>query len=123
VLAAAKVVAGELRESGLRMIDAVEVWTRATGESPATGDPAGLVESDLGLLRRSDGLLMDMSIPERNYVGCTCELTYAFLWRIPSVVWVGDTGLDRRPWLRYHATVVVNGRQEAVQAIAALLLD
>jgi hypothetical protein len=96
---------------------------RAVRNHSATGDPARLVESDLGLLRRSDGVLMDMSIRNRNYIGCTCELTYAYLWHIPSVVWVGDTGLEQRPWLRYHATVVVKGRQEAIEAVAALLLE
>jgi hypothetical protein len=65
---------------------------------------------------------MDMTIPDRNYIGCTCELTYAYLWQIPSVVWVGDTGLEQRPWLQYHASVVVRSRQEAVEAVAALLL-
>ncbi|WP_433378487.1 hypothetical protein ACQPZX_11770 [Actinoplanes sp. CA-142083] len=123
VLAAAQLVADHLQASGLRMTDPVEVWTRAVRQNSATDDPAGLVQSDLGLLRRSDGVLMDMSIRDRNYIGCTCELTYAYLWRIPSVVWVGDTGLEQRPWLRYHATAVVNSRQEAVEALAALLLD
>ena len=121
VLAAGKVVAAELQESGLRMTDPVEVWTRAVRTAPVD-DPALLVQSDLGLLRRCDGVLMDMSIPDRNYIGCTCELTYAYLWRIPSVVWVGDTGLSQRPWLRYHATAVVRRRSEAVEAVAALLL-
>jgi hypothetical protein len=122
VLAAAQVVAAELQESGLQMTDPVEVWTRTVPGIAATDDPTLLVQSDLGLLRRCDGVLMDMSIPDRNYIGCTCELTYAYLWRIPSVVWVGDTGLDQRPWLRYHATVVVHSRQEAIEAVAALLL-
>jgi hypothetical protein len=123
VLADARVVAAELQEFGMQMTDPVEVWMRAARKNPATDDPALLVQSDLGLLRRSDGVLMDMSIQDRNYIGCTCELTYAYLWRIPSVVWVGQTGLDQRPWLRYHATAVVNSRQEAVVAVADLLLD
>lgn len=122
VLAAARVVGAELEESGLQMTDPVELWLRAARESPVPDDPAGLVKSDLGLLRRSDRVLMDMSIRDRAYIGCTCELTYAYLWHIPSVVWVGDTGLDQRPWLRYHATAVVKSRQEAVEAVAGLLL-
>ena len=123
VLAEGRVVAAELQRSGLRMTDPVEVWMRTVGKGPGADDPARLVQSDLGLLRRSDGVLMDMSIRDRNYIGCTCELTYAYLWRIPSVVWVGDTGLDRRPWLRYHATAVVSSRREGVEAVAGLLLD
>ncbi|GIF01639.1 hypothetical protein Ari01nite_91030 [Paractinoplanes rishiriensis] len=121
VLGAAKVVAAELEKSGLRMTDPVDAWMRSDRlRSP--DDHVLLVQSDLGLLRRCDGVLMDMSIPDRNYLGCTCELTYAYLWRIPSVVWVGDTGLERRPWLRYHATTVVRTRPEAVAALTGLLL-
>lgn len=121
MLGAAKVVAAELEKSGLRMTDPVDAWMRSDRlRSP--DDHVLLVQSDLGLLRRCDGVLMDMSIPDRNYLGCTCELTYAYLWRIPSVVWVGDTGLERRPWLRYHATTVVRTRPEAVAALTGLLL-
>jgi hypothetical protein len=123
VLADAQVVAAELQKSGLQMTDPVEVWMRTAREQSAADDLALLVKSDLGLLRRSDGVLMDMSIKDRNYIGCTCELTYAYLWHIPSVVWVGDAGLDQRAWLRYHATVVVKRRQEAIEAVAGLLLD
>ncbi|MBU2665978.1 hypothetical protein KOI35_20920 [Actinoplanes bogorensis] len=122
LIAGAEMIGSELREFGMRMIDPVSTWMQAVEGKPASDDPAGLVESDLGLLRRSDGVLMDMSIKDRNYIGCTCELTYAHLWRIPSVVWVGDTGLEQRPWLRYHATVLVNSRQEAIRAVAGLLL-
>jgi len=122
LLAAAQLVEADLQRSGLRMTDPVAAWSRTARDTSAAEDPAPLVQSDLGLLRRCDGLLMDMSIADRNYIGCTCELTYAYLWRIPSVVWVGDTGLEQRPWLRYHATVLVHTRQEAIEAVAALML-
>jgi hypothetical protein len=95
VLTDGQVVAAELQQSGLRMMDPVEAWIRAVREGSSTDDPALLVESDLRLLRRCDGMLMDMTIPDRNYIGCTCELTYAYLWHIPSVVWVGDTDWNR----------------------------
>ncbi|MDY7089688.1 MAG: hypothetical protein SYR96_31860 [Actinomycetota bacterium] len=121
VLAEAQNVAAELRERGLCMIDPVETWMR-TAHQPAPDDPTGLVQSDLRLLRRSDAVLMDMSIRDRAYIGCACELTYAHLWRIPSVVWVGDTGSEQRPWLRYHATKVVETRDQALESIAALLV-
>jgi hypothetical protein len=122
LLAAAQLVATELDGFGLQMTDPVVAWMREVGESSPSDDPTRLVQSDLGLLRQCDGVLMDMSIPDRTYIGCTCELTYAYLWHLPVVVWVGDTGLERRPWLRYHAARVVHSRPEAVEALAALLL-
>ena len=85
------------------------------------GEESDLVRSDLRLLRTSNAVLMEMTIPDRNYVGCVCELTYAHLWGIPSVVWVGDTGYEVRPWLRYHATAVVHEQQEALDRLRALL--
>ncbi len=111
-------VAKELGERGLSMVDPVAIWMDSAGTST---DYTALVESDLAVLRQCDGILVDMTIPHRSYVGCVGELTYAHLWRKPAVVWVGETGLEDRPWLRYHASAVVRTRDEAVSAIAGLL--
>lgn len=78
------------------------------------------VRADLGLLRRCDGVLMDMSIAGRNYVGCCCELVYAYLWLIPVVVFVEDSGNGDRLWLRYHAATICRKRSEAMREIARL---
>jgi hypothetical protein len=121
VLAAGAAVADSLRGHGIEMIDPVLRWETAAPRTATPGDPSALVWSDLGYLRRADGLLVDMAIPGHTYVGCVCELTYAHLWRIPSVVWVGDTGLERRSWLRHHATRIVSDRAEAITAIVDLL--
>jgi hypothetical protein len=84
-------------------------------------DEIVLVEFELELLRRADGLLVDMTISERNYLGCACELTYARLWRIPAVVYVGNTSNGERPWLRYHSSLVVENVQEAVRGLVELV--
>lgn len=121
VLARGQQVADEVRDHGLRLVDPVAMWTDPTDADPESTDSvSSLVQSDLAILRKSDAVLMDMSIPAHHYVGCVCELTYAFLWRIPTVVWVGDTGLELRAWLRYHATTIVRRRDDAVGALVAL---
>lgn len=79
-----------------------------------------IVEHDLSLLRDCRAVLMEMPIGNRTYIGCVCELTYAYLWRIPVVVNVGATRMDR-PWLVYHATAVVHSRDAAIATLAGLL--
>lgn len=58
-------------------------------------------------------MLVDMSIPNWTYVGCVCELVYATLWSIPSVVIVADVAMAQRVWLRHHATSTVLTLAEA----------
>lgn len=130
LLAQGRSVATALRRHGMDLLDPVAVRGANTAglpprsvAAPLAEDPMAMVEYDLRHLRRSDGLLVDMSSPTHTYIGCVCELTYAYLWQIPAVVWVGRTGLEQRPWLRYHARAVVRGRDEALSTMAALLAD
>jgi nucleoside 2-deoxyribosyltransferase len=81
-----------------------------------------IVEEEIALLKTADGVLMDCSIPDRSYVGCICELVYAYQEGIPVVVYVGSSGNDKRLWLHYHATqVCVTTRRDAIEALAFLL--
>jgi hypothetical protein len=115
-------VARELAQYSLRIIDPLtEAKRRQLTQIQNENLNDLLVEFDLGLLRRSDGVLMDMSIPGRNYVGCVCELTYAFMWRIPVAVYVGDSSNGERHWLKYHATQIYRTRQDAIVSLAALV--
>ncbi|MBT8225297.1 MAG: hypothetical protein HKP61_07775 [Dactylosporangium sp.] len=117
VLDEGRAIAAEVASSGMRLLDPVAEWdTRVPGD--ATDDP---VQADLRLLHTADGVLMDMTVPGHQYIGCICELTYAHLWQLPSVVWVADTGLEQRMWLRHHATVIVRKQSEAIDTLAALL--
>lgn len=90
-------------------------------EAEATPDDyKKVVFDDLSLLRTADVLLVDMSIADRNYIGCSCELVYAFLEGIPSVVHVGETDYAKRKWLQYHATVIVSDFQDAISSALTL---
>ncbi len=80
-----------------------------------------IVEGDLSLLKTVDAILMDCSIPGRSYVGCICELVYAFLWGIPIVVYTGTSGNDKRYWLNYHATHVYTEWEEVIHALSLLI--
>lgn len=117
VVAQGRALAERLRPIGAELVDPVAAWDLTGGDS---GRP-DLVASDLRILRTCDAVLMDMTIPDRNYIGCVCELMYAYLWQIPSVVWVADTGYDQRPWLRYHATAIVQDEHQAVRRLGVLV--
>ena len=121
IVAAAGALGAALGAAGMRLVDPVAAWWSAQDDRAAAPSVEDLVRSDLGLLRRADGVLMDLSLPMRDYVGCICELTYAHMWHIPSVVWVGDTGLDQRVWLRYHATAIVFDKMTAIATLRRLL--
>ena len=114
----------ELESVGLVMVDPVASEPTFRDAQPGGGmmtDPSRfyreIVEHDLAILGGCDAVLMDMTIPDRNYIGCVCEMTYAHLWKIPCVVYQGQIDAYR-PWLRYHAAAVFARRSEAVAYLA-----
>jgi hypothetical protein len=112
-----------LHAAGFASIDPVLEfqYDGATEASPVDAKmPRLRVEADLERLRRSDAVLADMSIPGWVYVGCICELVYAHLWRVPSVVITGDSALGTRMWLRYHATAIVPTLDAGVRTLRSL---
>lgn len=121
-LALASDVASELAAAGLAMVD--PTIGDPTGASVAKADTGKLyqaiVEHDLAVLKSCHAILMDISVPGRSYIGCICEMTYAYFWRIPCVVYVGKTD-SRRPWLHYHATAVFETRADAIDLLGRLL--
>src|ERR1022692_1921458 len=149
----ASVVASELEQAGLLMVDPIvsgpaqldtdggeEVRHPSIVEQagllrvdPIVSGPAQLdtdvdvrlryhsiVDHDLAVLRRCDAVLMDMSLPNRNYIGCVCEMTYAYLWNIPCVVYLGRSN-PNRPWLHYHAVAVFEFRKDAIACLTRRL--
>jgi nucleoside 2-deoxyribosyltransferase len=100
----------ELRQAGMQMIDPY-VYESA-GSSGLS--PSEIVENDIALLVRADAMLMDMTVSNRNYVGCMCEIVYAHLAKVPTIVYVGNSGNGDRMWLRYHATSICTTRDEAL---------
>jgi len=109
-----------LEAVGLSMVDPVASEPAFSG-AEVNGEVAAdrlqfyrqIVEHDLAMLRGCDAVLMDMTMPFRNYIGCICELIYAYMWNIPCVVYLGKSD-PNRPWLRYHATAMFAARSEAV---------
>lgn len=75
------------------------------------------VQSDLAWLRRSDAVLIDMSLEKWSYVGCVCELVYAYLWGIPTIIVAGKSPIQERIWLRYHANDIVHDIDEAIEKL------
>jgi len=110
-----------LASYGLAMIDPYESLRATSDSAGREATPQELVSSDLRLLAHSDAVLMNMSIPNRNYIGCVAELVYAHLWRVPAVVYVGASLNDQRPWLQYHATVICTKLPEAVKQLRKTL--
>ena len=100
----------DLRALRLNLVDPVVYETQVVGHrGNDSSHTRSIVDLDLSILRRCDAVLMDMSLPNRNYIGCTCELVYAYMWRIPVVVFLGGQDASRI-WLNYHATKVCPNR-------------
>ena len=76
-----------------------------------------IVEKDLEQIRQSDLLFVDMSIPNRNYIGCNCEIVYAHINKIPIIVYVGNTDNGMRYWLNYHATFVSDSFKKCIEKL------
>ncbi len=120
ILKLSKIVQHELSQYDLKMIDPY-IESRAFLQQQKIlldNQSKIIVDYDLGLLRKCDAVLMDLSIPLRSYIGCICELVYAFTWKIPVAVYVGQSGNDLRHWLRYHATIICHNRDDAITALA-----
>jgi ATP adenylyltransferase len=79
-----------------------------------------IVEEDLAMLRNADILLVDYSKRGRNYVGCTCEIVYAYLLNKPIIAYTGRSGNHDRPWLLYHASFVCRSMRQVVDSLKHL---
>jgi len=79
-----------------------------------------IVNSELSLLKTADAVLMDCTLPDRQYVGTIGELIYAHMWNIPVVAYVGASNIGERLWFKYHATHICQSRSEAIQYLVAL---
>jgi hypothetical protein len=120
-LAEARLLATKLTPLGIDLVDPVaDEPTFSTHQGDEREISRLIVEHDLRLLRTCRAVLMEMPIGSRTYIGCVCELTYAYLWGIPVIVNVGPTRMHR-PWLVYHATAIVHSHEAAVAALAGVL--
>lgn len=111
-----------LLAQGVSLINPVEhdFFASQPGTTPRT-ELARIVEHDLSLLRQADVLLVDYSVEGWNYIGCTCEMTYAHLWHKPIIVFTGDSGNADRVWLKHLSTRICETFDETLRAVNDVL--
>jgi hypothetical protein len=95
-------------------------WARAKGNG-SIRDVKEIVDSDLVTLRDADVLVVDISLPRHNYVGCICEMVYAKVWGISVVAYPKRNTLVKRPFFKYHCTIICGTRSEAFNAIESIV--
>ncbi len=109
-----------LSQIGLRLINPFQEKNFLVGqgcEAEIDKEAYRIVRDDLERLRQADILLVDLSIPKHSYIGCVCEIVYAYLLEKPVVVYVGDSDNGSRLWLHYHATYICATLEEAIDYI------
>lgn len=111
----------ELAAVGMQLVDPTISEPQPTADvgSHIADYYQAIVNHDLAVLRSCDAVLMDMSIVGRSYIGCVCEMTYAYLWNIPCAVYIGMQDA-RRPWLHYHAAVFEQRRAAVAYLVQRL---
>ncbi len=76
-----------------------------------------IVDDDLSILAASHIVLADLSIPGRSYVGALFELAHAYNLGKQIYVWVGDSGNEKRIWLKYHSTAICKTFDEILEIL------
>jgi len=107
-----------LAQKGHRMIDPFD----PEEDNPAVDnlsdeEAARIVDRDAQILRKVDFLLLDMTIPDRNYCGCMVEMVYAHQLAIPIYFVYGDTRNHERVWVRYFIHSAYKTIEEAIKAL------
>jgi nucleoside 2-deoxyribosyltransferase len=86
-------------------------------ENPQQVGVAELVERDISMLERSDGVLVGYS--DVQSIGTPMEVMWARERGYPVALWIrdGTAYSSLSPWYRYHATCVTNCRELALAHI------
>ena len=84
---------------------------------------AEIVENDLLILKNSDFVIADLSIPDRSYIGAIFELSYAFEHNKQIFVWVGSSGNEKRIWLKYYATAICKSFEQLYEVLSITFTD
>ena len=79
-----------------------------------TYDPYSIVKNDILMLSQSDAIFADISINKYEYIGTIAELVYAWLFRIPSIIYIGETNRDSRKWLIYHSDLIFKDKNKVI---------
>lgn len=80
-----------------------------------------VVTRDLELLKESNVLFVDYSRQNMNYIGCTCEIVYAFIYNKPIIVYVGNSGNENRLWLLYHTDKIYKNLKDALEELSKFI--
>jgi nucleoside 2-deoxyribosyltransferase len=80
--------------------------------------PEEIVEKNLYLQKRSDILLVEYMIQDRQYIGTDFEMAWAKLHGQPIVVFASPQA-QRRVYLKYMATKLASSMQDAIEYIAS----
>lgn len=102
--------------SHLRDYDIVHSLT--TLDKEICFEPNEIVRRNEMLQKDCDILLVEYSIPNRNYIGVDYELVRALDWHQPAIVWAHEA-YRNRIYLRYLATAILPTLEEAIDYIVS----
>lgn len=111
------------RIPGIQMLSMHEMLERFLDGTERTDAEVNhfLVRTERQFVESCDLVLVDLSLPDWQYVGSLMEIVYASLAQIPIVAVVGDSEIGARRWLQAHVTRCVKTMEEAIEACARLL--
>lgn len=104
-----RAVASKFQAAGFELVNGA-----AVEELTPRREPREIVESALSLIRKSDFVVVDLSLRNHKYIGCICEIVYAHLAQKPVAAIVGTGGNNRRAWLRYHISHICASLEDAI---------
>jgi len=76
-----------------------------------------IVNNDLDNLKKTDFVIVDLSLENHFYFGCICEIVYAHLWKKKVIVFTGKSKNESRLWLHYHADYICENLENAIEYI------
>jgi len=76
-----------------------------------------IVDNDIEVLKSSDVVVVDASIPDHSYVGAMMEIAYSYQLNKPVYVYVGESGNEKRIWLKYHANAITKSLDELIEIL------
>ena len=84
-------------------------------------DAARVVDADLSALSNCDAFLAVLSTEKRQAVGMIFEMAHAVSLGIPVIVYVGDSSLGDRIWIKAKANHICRTWSEVDAALSAQL--
>jgi nucleoside 2-deoxyribosyltransferase/ubiquinone/menaquinone biosynthesis C-methylase UbiE len=114
IIASEDVVKGHLNDLGMVLVNP---YTYPDNRCNKISGLSQVVENDIELLKSSDIVLVDISIPDHSYVGTMMEVAYSYQLNKPVYVCVGESGNEKRIWLEYHASAIAKSIDELIEIL------